>query len=119
MAAYFYINQREVKYEKRWHIGLKPNLNKEEITCLEKVQIDGDKASLLYGYGLNLLGDKVHILVGNQAKLYALLVICLYSENPRYNDVEAKFNNYSRGINNPSSNFFWSKGFPTANKIFN
>jgi len=104
MAAYFYINQKEVKYEKRWHIGTKPNLNKEEITGLEKVQIDGDEAHLLYGYGLNLSGNKVHILDGNQAKLYALLVSCLYSENRNYNDIETKFDNYLRGINNPNSN---------------
>ena len=91
MAAYFYINQKKVKYEKIWHIGTRPNLNKDEIIRLEKVQIDGDEAQLIYGYGLNLSGDSVHILNGNQAKLYALLVICLYNETPNCHDVVTKF----------------------------
>ncbi|MEM6321817.1 MAG: hypothetical protein AAF960_29420 [Bacteroidota bacterium] len=104
MAAYFYISQNEVQYEKRWHIGTKPNLKKEEIIGLEKVQIDGDEAHLIYGYGLDLSGDKVHTLSSNQAKLYALLVICLYSENLNYRDMETKFNTYLKGINNPNTN---------------
>ncbi|MEM1124087.1 MAG: hypothetical protein AAGJ18_26860 [Bacteroidota bacterium] len=104
MAAYFYINQDGVRYEKRWHIGTKPNLKKEEIIGLEKVQIDGDEAYLLYGYGLDLSGDKVHMLSGNQAKLYALLVICLYNETTSYRDMETNFNTYLKGINHPNTN---------------
>ncbi|MEM1122898.1 MAG: hypothetical protein AAGJ18_20810 [Bacteroidota bacterium] len=71
---------------------------------MEKVQIDGDEAHLLYGYGLDLSGEKVHTLSGNQAKLYALLVICLYNDNPNYCDMETKVNTYLKGINNLNVN---------------
>ncbi len=104
MAALFYITSPEVNYTKTWHIGAKPNLSKEEIENLEKVEIDGDEAQFLYGFGIKFDHPRVHTLKGNEAKMYVIIALCLYGENSTYEDTEGKINTYLKGDSNPKLN---------------
>ena len=74
MAAYFKFKN----YGKDWHINQKPP-SKEEIKDLESVTIDDNEAEIIYGLNFTLIGSRVHTLLPNESKLYALLVLEKYS----------------------------------------
>lgn len=103
MAAIFKIKTEEFEFDKQWHVGFDPAFSNEEIQGIQSVQIDGDEASFLYGFGMDLIG-RVHELVGNEAKLYYLLIKTLYHDSPKYQNRAGKIDNYLSGLDQPERN---------------
>tara|TARA_X000001382_G_scaffold115771_1_gene94697 strand:+ start:219 stop:536 length:318 start_codon:yes stop_codon:yes gene_type:complete len=105
MAAYFVFKEENgVVPNYTWHVGNKLPFNITELSKLDYVQIDGHEAEILYGFGFEFNGDRVHKLSRNESILYVLLMQERYKDNPSYNDIESKINILLEGEQNPKLN---------------
>jgi len=78
MSAHIKFSNGEIR---NWWIGYKPPFRRDEIYQISTVQCDDHEADFMYHIGMSFNNQYVHQLNDNEAKLYCLLILAMYTQN--------------------------------------